>query len=138
VFTADRTSLRAHADEPLLAGVAILCIAVGAGASASLNMWFDADIDANMRRTAIGRSRPAGCRAPTPGARHRAVAVLVAMMALAINLLAAGLLAFNHPVLRRGLHHVAEALDAAEHRHRRLAGALPPVIGWARRAEPRR
>src|SRR5580658_11081210 len=40
---------------PLLAGVAILCIAVGAGASASLNMWYDADIDANMRRT---RHRP--------------------------------------------------------------------------------
>ena len=40
---------------PVLAGVAILCIAIGAGASASLNMWYDADIDANMRRT---RHRP--------------------------------------------------------------------------------
>ena len=40
---------------PVLAGVAILCIAVGFGASAALNMWFDADIDAKMRRT---RHRP--------------------------------------------------------------------------------
>ena len=40
---------------PVLAAVTILCIAVGAGASAALNMWYDADIDARMRRT---RSRP--------------------------------------------------------------------------------
>ena len=36
---------------PLLAAVAVLCIAVGAGASGALNMWYDADIDAKMRRT---------------------------------------------------------------------------------------
>ncbi|HET9161574.1 MAG TPA: UbiA family prenyltransferase, partial [Caulobacteraceae bacterium] len=40
---------------PVLAGVAILCIAIGAGASGALNMWYDADIDARMRRT---RARP--------------------------------------------------------------------------------
>src|SRR5829696_5482463 len=40
---------------PLLGFVAILCIAVGAGASGALNMWYDADIDAKMRRT---RARP--------------------------------------------------------------------------------
>src|SRR5215472_13300212 len=40
---------------PVLAAVAILCIAVGAGASGALNMWFDADIDQLMRRT---RDRP--------------------------------------------------------------------------------
>src|SRR6201986_3102619 len=44
---------------PILAGVAILCIAVGAGASGALNMWYDADIDAKMRRTR-GRPVPAG------------------------------------------------------------------------------
>ena len=44
---------------PMLAAVAILCIAVGAGASAALNMGFDADIDAVMRRTR-GRPVPAG------------------------------------------------------------------------------
>src|SRR6201995_1677397 len=36
---------------PILGGIAILCIAVGAGASGALNMWYDADIDAKMRRT---------------------------------------------------------------------------------------
>src|SRR6202042_232876 len=44
---------------PILAGVAILCIAVGAGASGALNMWYDADIDAKMRRTR-GRPVPSG------------------------------------------------------------------------------
>jgi len=49
---------------PLLGAVAILCIAIGAGASAALNMWYDADIDALMRRTR-GRPVPAarGCGA---------------------------------------------------------------------------
>src|SRR5271163_2863524 len=44
---------------PVLAATAILCIAVGAGASGALNMWFDADIDRLMRRTR-GRPVPAG------------------------------------------------------------------------------
>src|SRR3569623_1142653 len=44
---------------PILGAVAILCIAVGAGASAALNMWYAADIDARMRRTR-GRPVPAG------------------------------------------------------------------------------
>src|SRR4051794_12471647 len=44
---------------PILAAVAILCVAVGAGASGALNMWYDADIDAKMRRTR-GRPVPAG------------------------------------------------------------------------------
>src|SRR5258707_917363 len=44
---------------PILGAVAILCIAVGAGASGALNMWYDADIDAKMRRTR-GRPVPAG------------------------------------------------------------------------------
>src|SRR5208283_439963 len=41
--------------DPIIAATAILCIAVGAGASGALNMWYDADIDALMRRT---RDRP--------------------------------------------------------------------------------
>ena len=44
---------------PVLAAVAVLCIAVGAGASGAINMWYDRDIDAVMRRTA-GRPLPAG------------------------------------------------------------------------------
>src|SRR5580692_4491818 len=81
---------------PLLAAVAILGSAVGAGASASLNMWYDADIDAKMRRT---RHRPVPS-GRVQGADALALGVVlslfsVAMMGLAINLLAAGLLAFT-------------------------------------------
>ena len=50
---------------PMLAGVAILCIAVGAGASGALNMWYDADIDARCGEPAAGR-----CRRPGPGRRR--------------------------------------------------------------------
>ena len=48
---------------PVLAAVAVLCIAVGAGASGAINMWYDRDIDAVMRRTA-GRPLPAGRMLP--------------------------------------------------------------------------
>ena len=48
---------------PVLAAVAVLCIAVGAGASGAINMWYDRDIDALMRRTA-DRPLPAGRMAP--------------------------------------------------------------------------
>ena len=48
---------------PVLAGVAVLCIAVGAGAAGAINMWYDRDIDALMRRTA-GRPLPAGRMLP--------------------------------------------------------------------------
>src|SRR5688500_14202352 len=44
---------------PLLGFTAILCIALGAGAAAALNMWYEADLDAKMKRTA-GRPLPAG------------------------------------------------------------------------------
>ena len=51
VFTAITGMICAGAPiNPILGAIAILCIAVGAGASAALNMWFDADIDAHMRR----------------------------------------------------------------------------------------
>ncbi len=81
---------------PVLAAVSLLAIAVGAGASGALNMWWDADIDAIMSRTA-SRPIPAG-RVP----RAEAAAfggflsfLSVALLALASNYLAAGLLAFT-------------------------------------------
>ena len=46
---------------PVLGFFALLCIAIGAGAAGALNMWYEADIDAMMTRTAGGRSRPAAC-----------------------------------------------------------------------------
>jgi heme o synthase len=45
---------------PVLGFAALLCIAIGAGAAGALNMWFDADIDAVMSRTAGRPIRPAG------------------------------------------------------------------------------
>src|SRR5579885_1594477 len=48
---------------PVLAAIAVLCIAVAAGAAGAINMWYDRDIDAVMRRTQ-GRPLPAGRMAP--------------------------------------------------------------------------
>src|SRR5580765_3596050 len=81
---------------PFLAAVAILCIAVGAGASGALNMWYDADIDAKMRRT---KSRPVPRGAILPGealgfGAALAVASVIAL-GLFVNLVAAALLAFT-------------------------------------------
>jgi protoheme IX farnesyltransferase len=117
---------------PFLAAVAILCIAVGAGASGALNMWYDADIDAKMRRTR-GRPVPAG---RVQGADALALGIVlslfsVMLMGMALNWLAAGLLAFTiffyavvYTVwLKRS---TAQNIVIGG-----LAGALPPVIGWA-------
>jgi protoheme IX farnesyltransferase len=117
---------------PVLAAVAILCIAVGAGASASLNMWYDSDIDARMRRTR-GRPVPAG---RVQGADALALGVVlslfsVGIMALAINLLAAGLLAFT--ILFYAVVYTMWLKRSTPQNIviGGLAGALPPVIGWA-------
>ena len=78
VFTALVGMVAAPGDiHPVLGVIAILAIAVGAGASGALNMWYDADIDARMTRTA-GRPDPARPRHARRGARlrHRAVGAL--------------------------------------------------------------
>ena len=79
---------------PVLAAVAVLCIAVGAGASGAINMWYDRDIDALMSRTA-NRPLPAGRMAPGDalGFGCFLAATSVVLMGLAINLVAAALLA---------------------------------------------
>jgi protoheme IX farnesyltransferase len=98
----------------------MLCIAVGAGAAGAFNMAYDADIDAVMKRT---RRRPVPTgRVPASEAYVFAGVMAMAsvlLMALATNYVAAGLLAFSIFFYTRDLHHVAEALDAAEYRHRR-------------------
>ena len=118
--------------DPSLAAVAILCIAVGAGGSAALNMAFDADIDAVMRRTRR-RPIPAG-RVQASDARGLGVTLSlfsVGMMGLAVNWLAAGLLAFTIVfyvlvytlwLKRRTPQNIVIG---------GLAGALPPLVGWA-------
>src|SRR5579875_1554173 len=117
---------------PILAAVAVLCIAVGAGASGALNMAFDSDIDALMRRT---RNRPvaAGVIGRSEAAAFGVVLALfsVMLMALAVNLVAAGLLAFTivfyalvYTVWLKRSTPQNIVIGGA-------AGALPPVVGWA-------
>ncbi|MGZ8362489.1 MAG: heme o synthase [Caulobacteraceae bacterium] len=117
---------------PGLAAVAILCIAVGAGASGALNMWYDADIDAVMRRT---RARPVAA-GRVQGADALALGVVLSLfsvmvMGMAANWLAAGLLAFTiafYAVVYTIWLKRSTPLNIVIGG---LAGALPPVIGWA-------
>jgi protoheme IX farnesyltransferase len=117
---------------PIVALASVLCIAVGAGASGALNQWYDADIDARMRRTA---------NRPVPGGRVSGGEALafglglsgmsVAMLGLFANWVAAGLLAFTiffYAViytmwLKRWTAQNIVICGAA--------GAFPPMIGWA-------
>jgi protoheme IX farnesyltransferase len=117
---------------PFLGAVAILCIAVGAGASGALNMWYDADIDAKMRRTR-GRPVPAG---RVQGADALTLGVVlslfsVMLMGMALNWLAAGLLAFTILFYAVVYTMWLKRWTAQNIVIGGLAGALPPVIGWA-------
>jgi heme o synthase len=117
---------------PVIAAIAILCIAVGAGASGALNMWYDADIDAVMKRT-VKRPIPAGRlsreEALTFGLLLSVFSVLT--LGLFVNLLSAFLLAFTiffYAViytmwLKRSTPQNIVIGGAA--------GAFPPMIGWA-------
>jgi protoheme IX farnesyltransferase len=117
---------------PMIGFTAILFIALGAGASGALNMWYDADIDRIMRRTK-GRPVPAG-KVEAGEALSLGLglsAISVAMLGLATNWLAAGLLAFTiffYAViytmwLKRATPQNIVIGGAA--------GAFPPMIGWA-------
>ena len=117
---------------PLLGAVAILCIAVGAGASGALNMWYDADIDAKMRRT---RGRPVAA-GRVQGADAAGLGVVlsllsVMLMGMAINWLAAGLLAFTIVFYALVYTVWLKRWTPQKIVIGGLAGALPPVIGWA-------
>jgi protoheme IX farnesyltransferase len=117
---------------PILAAVAVLSVAVGAGASGALNMWYDADIDALMRRT-HARPVPSGkvqaADALTLGVVLSILSVM--LMGMALNWLAAGLLAFTilfyavvYTMWLKRSTPLNIVIGGA-------AGALPPVIGWA-------
>jgi protoheme IX farnesyltransferase len=117
---------------PVQAMVAVLCIAVGAGAAGAINMWYDRDIDALMRRTAR-RPLPSGRMAPGEalglGVLLGFGAVLV--MAVALNWLAAALLA-----LTIGFYVFVYTIWLKRRTPQNIviggaAGAVPPVIGWA-------
>jgi len=117
---------------PLLAAVAVLAIAVGAGAAGAINMWYDRDIDAVMARTK-GRPIPAG-RVSPDAALGFGVALgvgSVTVMALAVNWIAAGLLAFTI-----FFYVVVYTVGLKRRTPQNIviggaAGAFPPMIGWA-------
>jgi protoheme IX farnesyltransferase len=116
----------------LTAFVALLCIAVAAGASGALNMAYDADIDRLMSRTA-NRPIPAGHIAPGEalGFGWMLSIASVALMGLFVNLVAAALLAFTI------FFYVGVYTLWLKRRTPQniviggLSGALPPAIGWA-------
>lgn len=117
---------------PLRAAMAIICIALGAGAAAAINMWYDRDIDALMLRT---RKRPIPAGRVTP---DRALVlgitlglISVALMGMAVNWTAAALLAlticfyvFVYTIWLKRRTQQNIVIGGA-------AGAFPPMIGWA-------
>jgi protoheme IX farnesyltransferase len=117
---------------PVLGFTAILCIALGAGAAAALNMWYEADLDAKMKRTAR-RPLPAG-RMDRQSALHFGVGLAffsVILMELATNRVAATALAasilfyvFVYTIWLKRRTPQNIVIGGA-------AGAFPPLIGWA-------
>ena len=123
------------ADRPMnlvLATVAIFCIAVGAGASAAFNMWFDADIDAMMSRT---RARPVPS-GKVQGADSLAMGITLTLLSCMVMWLAVGLLAASLLAFTIFFYAVVYTMWLKRSTPQNiviggLAGALPPVIGWA-------
>jgi protoheme IX farnesyltransferase len=116
---------------PVIGFTAVLCIALGAGGAGALNMWWEADIDAKMKRTA-GRPLPQG-RLRRTDARDFGIALSVASvltMGLAVNVLAAAILAGS--IL---YYAVIYTIWLKPRTPQNIvigggAGAFPPLIGW--------
>ncbi|GLQ52925.1 heme o synthase [Devosia nitrariae] len=133
VFTAFVGMLIAPgAINPVVAAIAIVCIAVGAGASGALNMWYDADIDAVMSRT-MNRPIPAGRVSREEALVFGLVLAVfsVTLLGLAANWVAAAWLAFTiffyvviYTMWLKRLTPQNIVIGGA-------AGAFPPMIGWA-------
>ena len=117
---------------PVVGFTALLCIAIGAGASGALNMWYDADIDAIMKRT-LRRPIPAGRILPGEALAFGSTLAVgsVLVLGVLVNWLAAALLAFTiffyvfiyTMWLKRSTPQNIVIGGAA--------GAFPPVVGWA-------
>lgn len=117
---------------PFLALVAVLCIAVGAGASGAINMWYDRDIDAVMTRT-VKRPIPSGRVEPAEalGFGITLSVLSVVVMGLAVNWTASALLA-----LTIGFYIFVYTMWLKRRTPQNIviggaAGAFPPMIGWA-------
>ncbi|MBX7501802.1 heme o synthase [Qipengyuania sp. YG27] len=116
---------------PVLGFTAILCIALGAGGAAALNQWWEADLDAGMKRTSK-RPLPAG-RLQRTDARDFGVlisAASVVIMGLGVNWLSAGILALS--IL---YYAVVYTIWLKPRTPQNIvigggAGAFPPLIGW--------
>jgi heme o synthase len=133
VFTALTGLVLAPGDmHPALAAIALICIAVGAGASGALNMWFDADIDACMQRTA-SRPIPRGLVTADEALTFGVVLAIgsVVTLGVLVNWVAAALLAltiafylfvYTMWLKRRTPQNIV--IGGA-------AGAFPPMVGWA-------
>ncbi len=117
---------------PVIGLIAIFAIAVGAGASGALNMWYDADIDARMARTAA-RPLPRGRVTPDEALQFGTVLSICSVLTLGVlvNWVAGALLAmtiafylfiYTMWLKRRTPHNIV--IGGA-------AGAFPPMIGWA-------
>lgn len=117
---------------PLVAVGAVVCIAIAAGAAGAINMWYDRDIDAIMRRTA-NRPIPAGRMAPLPALIYGLALSVISVVAMDMltNWVAAGMLAvsiafyvfiYTMWLKRRTPQNIV--IGGA-------AGAFPPIIGWA-------
>jgi len=117
---------------PVLGFAALLCIAIGAGAAGALNMWYDADVDAVMSRTAR-RPIPAGRVLPREALAFGLTLAIgsIAVLGLVANWLAASLLAFTiffyvaiYTMWLKRTTPQNIVIGGA-------AGAFPPMIGWA-------
>lgn len=133
VFTAFIGMVMAPGDiHPVIAFTALLCIAVGAGASGCLNMWYEADLDARMIRTR-NRPIPSG-RIDRQSALHFGVALSTAsvlVMGLMVNVVAAALLLMTilfyvvvYTIWLKRRTSLNIVIGGA-------AGAFPPMIAWA-------
>ncbi|WP_336987002.1 heme o synthase [Altererythrobacter aquiaggeris] len=132
IFTGLCGLLAAPGDiHPVIGFTAILCIAIGAGGSAALNMWWESDIDAGMKRTQ-GRPIPGG-RMNRDDARDFGIVLScasVGILGLAVGWLAAGILAFSI-----FYYAVIYTMWLKPRTPQNIvigggAGAFPPVIGW--------
>jgi protoheme IX farnesyltransferase len=117
---------------PVIAVIAIVCIAIGAGASGALNMWYDSDIDAIMSRTQ-NRPIPAGRITREEALVFGLVLSVfsVALLGLATNWVAGGLLAFTIV-----FYAVVYTMWLKRSTPQNIviggaAGAFPPMVGWA-------
>ena len=133
VFTALTGMLAAPGSiHPVIGVIALLAIATGAGASGALNMWYDADIDALMARTAarpIPRGRVTGGEALTFGSILAVLSILT--LGVLVNWTAGALLA-----LTIGFYLFVYTMWLKRRTPQNIviggaAGAFPPMIGWA-------